>query len=674
MELLRLYLILNIAVALHSASSSAHSLHPTVAYSMMDHRDHTGISAFRVLNRRSLGQCPDPNPYLDITVSTTKSNQLLADEEYVKVTISGVLVPSELDWVGMISPSDSDVSACPLKKLEYLQTGDLAHLPLLCHYPVKIRVQSNTAVAIAILSKGSSLDHQHAILVMQYQDLCKRQWEGQLVSSDGEYLGCKKKQCQKSNGTICSVSTCNATITFHVVNFRTDVEFVFFTGGFDAPCILSRSGPFKFANPNQPLYSHISSVDSSATSMKVTWVSGSDESQQVKYGDGHTINSVPTTFTQDDMCSSVLPSPAKDFGWHDPGHIHSAIMTGLQPSNTYSFKYGSDSVGWSQEMKFKTPPAGGSDEVRFLAYGDMGKAPLDPSAEHYIQPGSLAVVKAMTKEVQSGNVDSIFHIGDISYATGFLVEWDYFLQLISPMASQVSYMTAIGNHERDYINTGSVYNTPDSGGECGVPYETYFPMPTSDKDKPWYSIEKGSVHFTVISTEHPWSDGSEQLEWMKSDLASVDRSKTPWLVFAGHRPMYSSSNPTSADEKFVATVEPLMQQYKVDVALFGHVHNYERMCSVYKGECLAMPAKDKSGVDIYDHNNYSAPVQAVIGMAGFKLDKFSDIVPPEKWSLRRIAEYGYLRAHATRTEFNLEFVNADTLRTHDSFRIIKSAD
>ncbi|CAN0884735.1 Putative ribonuclease H protein At1g65750 [Linum grandiflorum] len=41
----------------------------------------------------------------------------------------------------------------------------------------KIRVQSDFAADIAILSNGSSLDHQHAILVMQFQELCKLQWE-----------------------------------------------------------------------------------------------------------------------------------------------------------------------------------------------------------------------------------------------------------------------------------------------------------------------------------------------------------------------------------------------------------------------------------------------------------------------------------------------------------------
>lgn len=71
---------------------------------------------------------------------------------------------------------------------------------------------------------------------------------------------------------------------------------------------------------------------------------------------------------------------------------------------------------------------------------------------------------------------------------------------------------------RDYVDSGSVYVTPDSGGECGVVYETYFPMPTSAKDKPWYSIEQASVHFTIISTEHDWSVNSEQVITKRSYL------------------------------------------------------------------------------------------------------------------------------------------------------------
>lgn len=65
---------------------------------------------------------------------------------------------------------------------------------------------------------------------------------------------------------------------------------------------------------------------------------------------------------------------------------------------------------------------------------------------------------------------------------------------------------------------------------------------------------------------------------------------------------------------------------QVDLVLFGHVHNYERTCAVYKQQCKAMPKKGTNGIDTYDNTKYNAPVHAVIGMAGFSLDKFSNKV------------------------------------------------
>ncbi|EFJ16694.1 hypothetical protein SELMODRAFT_421831 [Selaginella moellendorffii] len=121
-----------------------------------------------------------------------------------------------------------------------------------------------------------------------------------------------------------------------------------------------------------------------------------------------------------------------------------------------------------------------------------------------------------------------------------------------PVASKTVYMTAIENHKRDYPGSGSLYNTPDSGGKCGVPYQTYFRMPVQDR---WYSMAISPVHFTVISTEHDWSLTSEQYTWMKSNLESVNRF--------------------SVDLKFVAAVEPLLLRNKVDLSVWGHVHNYE---------------------------------------------------------------------------------------------------
>jgi len=40
--------------------------------------------------------------------------------------------------------------------------------------------------------------------------------------------------------------------------------------------------------------------------MRLTWVSGGEETQQVQYGDGETLTSTAKTFSQDDMCSEFL--------------------------------------------------------------------------------------------------------------------------------------------------------------------------------------------------------------------------------------------------------------------------------------------------------------------------------------------------------------------------------
>ncbi|KAH9313298.1 hypothetical protein KI387_028333, partial [Taxus chinensis] len=444
----------------------------------------TKKNLFGSIGRRELLSCPNFNPYLKLSVDPPGP---LKDVQELNITISGVLVPHASDWIAIVTPSSVNYTDCPSVKRMYVETGDVARLPLLCQYPLKF----------------------------------------QFLLADPDYLTCKKKRCQKSIGRWCLWSTCSGTISARVVNIRTDIRII-------------------------------------------------------------------------------------------------------------------DEVGWSAVNKFTTPPAVGSGELTFITYGDMGKAERDGFGEHYIQPGALKVIDAVEKEVDMGEISMILHIGDISYATGFMAEWDFFLEMIGAVASRVPYMTAIGNHERDFPKSGSYYEGLDSGGECGVPYEKYFQMPVIGQDKPWYSIEHGPVHFTVMSTEHSWDIGSEQFNWMKTDLASVDRKRTPWLIFAGHRPQYSSFEGgfvfstliPAVDIHFRSVIEPLLLSHQVDLALWGHVHNYERTCAVNNSKCLNYPMRDHRGFDNYKSSEYYAPVHVIIGMSGFELDSFMAVplpIPSQKW-------------------------------------------
>lgn len=47
--------------------------------------------------------------------------------------------------------------------------------------------------------------------------------------------------------------------------------------------------------------------------------------------------------------------------------------------------------------------------------------------------------------------------------TVFCPQWDNFFHQMQPLASSRAYMTAIGNHERDYPHSGDGFGTWDSG-------------------------------------------------------------------------------------------------------------------------------------------------------------------------------------------------------------------
>lgn len=56
-----------------------------------------------------------------------------------------------------------------------------------------------------------------------------------------------------------------------------------------------------------------------------------------------------------------------------------------------------------------------------------------------------------------------------------------------------------------------------------------------------YAFEYGPIAFLQYSTEHAFEPGSPQRAWFEAALQAVDRSRTPWLVVGGHRPMYIDS-------------------------------------------------------------------------------------------------------------------------------------
>jgi len=309
------------------------------------------------------------------------------------------------------------------------------------------------------------------------------------------------------------------------------------------------------------------------------------------------------------------------------------------------------------------------------------------------QDESASTIKWILRDIEALGDKPAFisHIGDISYARGYSWIWDNFFNQIEPVASKLAYHVCIGNHEYDWPLQPwkpdwavGIYDK-DGGGECGVPYSLKFKMPGNSSfstgthapltQNLYYSFDMGSVHFVYFSTETDFLPGSDQYNFLKHDLENVNRKKTPFVVVQGHRPMYTTSNEirdAPIREQMMKHLEPLLVKNNVTLALWGHVHRYERFCPLNNFTCGEL--NDKLG---------GYPVHAVIGMAGQDWQPIWEprpthpdmpVFPQPERSLYRGGEFGYTRLVATKEKLTLSYIGNHDGEVHDMVEIMATGE
>jgi len=462
-------------------------------------------------------------------------------------------------------------------------------------------------------------------------------------------------------------------LKLQLINQREDFSFALFSGGLLKPKLIAVSNKVTFANPKAPVYPRLAQ-GKSWNEMTVTWTSGYDIKEAVPFvewgekGGRRSLSPAGTlTFDRNSMCGA----PARTVGWRHPGYIHTSYLKDLWPDSMYTYRLGhrlpNGTRVWSKPYSFKASPYPGQDSLqRVVIFGDMGKAEADGSNEYNnFQPGSLNTTNQIIRDLD--NVDMVVHIGDICYANGYLSQWDQFTAQIEPIASTVPYMIGSGNHERDWPGTGSFYGNLDSGGECGVPAQTVFYTPAENRAKFWYATDYGMFRFCIAHTEEDWRPGTEQYKFIEHCLSSVDRQKQPWLIFLAHRVLGYSSNSyygfegTFEEPMGREALQELWQKYKVDLAFYGHVHNYERTCPVYQSQCVVNAS-----------NHYSGPFQAtthvVVGGAGASLSDFT--TSKIQWSHFRDFDHGFAKLTAfNHSSLLFEYKKSRDGNVYDHFTI-----
>lgn len=368
------------------------------------------------------------------------------------------------------------------------------------------------------------------------------------------------------------------------------------------------------------------------TSMTISWITKTNTDTIVYYG----INRHIENIAYGNITAYDFNYP--QYNVYESGIIHHVTLTNLLPSTTYNYICGNIFEGSDFIINsFTTLPEIGS--TNFITFGIIGDI------------GQTNDTKLTLKHIQSKrNIQMILHAGDLSYADCNQKLWDSYGLLIEPVSSKIPWMVGPGNHEIEFTNDGQVYLAFEErykmpaiapaefglvtipaaiNSNTGLPYccpSTF--QSEYNYGNAFYSFDTGLAHIIYLNPYSISDEGSKQYKWLQKDLKSVQRYKTPWIIVVMHCPWYNSNKDHHEEKQTVLmrdSMEPLLNEYKVNIIFSGHVHAYERTYPVYKNNL-----------------NDRSPVYITIGDGGNIEGHASKYYEQPEWSaFRNGTQYGY---------------------------------
>ncbi|MDW3612214.1 MAG: metallophosphoesterase, partial [Nitrososphaeraceae archaeon] len=257
------------------------------------------------------------------------------------------------------------------------------------------------------------------------------------------------------------------------------------------------------------------------------------------------------------------------------------------------------------------PPSTGDNFVpfNFAAAGDWG---CSSNAEKNVQ------------SILSKETELVLGLGDYSYEA----DADCWIDTISPINDKMK--ITIGNHDSD----------EEEGPEITVQLLDHFKL-----NKQYYSFNKGNVFFLVMSTQDSYSENSQQFNFVKQELEKA--SKDPnidWIVVYYHKPMYASSTKHEGLTSFRDIYHPLFDQYKVDLVLAGHNHNYQRTFPLHFNEADSdIPIIVNKNPNTY--NQIGAPIFITSGTGGTGLHSLGT---QAEFNAKQFGKFGHINIDVSR--------------------------
>jgi len=245
---------------------------------------------------------------------------------------------------------------------------------------------------------------------------------------------------------------------------------------------------------------------------------------------------------------------------------HSVRIGGLSPDTFYHYTIGSSEAELlrDDDCHFRTAPTN-ARPVRIWAIGDSGTADVNAAA-----------VRDAYREATAGKETDVWlMLGDNAYGLGRDEEYQAAVfDMYSQLLRKTVVWPTLGNHDAgefefgDADDFGRAFTFPQAGEAGGVPSGSGL----------YYSFDYANAHFVCLdSFLSDRSTNGAMLSWLRSDL---EQTAKDWIIAYWHHPPYSWGDHDSDADNFEIEmrqrVNPLLEQYGVDLVMSGHSHEYER--------------------------------------------------------------------------------------------------
>ena len=271
---------------------------------------------------------------------------------------------------------------------------------------------------------------------------------------------------------------------------------------------------------------------------------------------------------------------------------YKADVTGLTPGTEYTYRIGDASYNkWDTDRYTFTTEAENVTSFSFVGFTDSQSTTGADGFALYRQ----AIEASFT---DAPDAKFMVMMGDLVNTGTNAGQWTNYFTTIDGYAQSIPHMAVVGNHELSgTAETAGKYfsllfNNPDNAGNwVGTLKASDLELANNQgaianyKDTV-YSFDYGNTHFVVLNTGYHNSSTDtykileKQLPWLKEDLA---KSNAKWKIVMLHQGLYGAKSQWSPTR---GILQPIMDEYGVDLVLQGHDHFVMRTYPMRSGEIV----------------------------------------------------------------------------------------